>query len=210
VLTDVWTAADPIWRESFLLAWESFRVGSVPVGAVLVGPDGVVVSRGRNRFNESAAPPGEIAGSYIAHAEINALATLPPGEYGDHILYSTLEPCLLCSSALRFSHVGTVRFAAEDPFWHGMDRVPDANENIARRWSRREGPQRDGPLRTLGAVLPLISSVERGVRSVITVHEREMPEVLRLAQRLAGEPAARLRTLTLDQAAAEILGIASS
>jgi tRNA(adenine34) deaminase len=209
VLTDVWDAADPVWRECFVLAWESFRVGSIPVGAVLLGPDGAVVSRGRNRFNESAAPPGEIAGSYIAHAEINALATLPHGEYVDHVLYSTLEPCLLCSSALRFSHVGTVRFAAEDPFWHGMDRVPDANENIARHWTRRDGPL-EGPLRTLGAVLPLISSVERGVGSVIACHEREMPEVLRLARRLAGEPAARLRTLTLDQAASEILGSASS
>ncbi|GAA0913782.1 nucleoside deaminase [Virgisporangium aurantiacum] len=209
MLTDAWEAADPVWRECFLLAWESFRVGSIPVGAVLLGPDGAVVSRGRNRFNESVAPPGEIAGSYIAHAEINALATLPRGEYGDHVLYSTLEPCLLCSSALRFSHVGTVRYAAEDPFWHGIDRLPDVNENIARRWTRREGPLKS-PLRTLGAVLPLVSSVERDVRSVIAVHEREMPEVLRLAQRLAGEPAARLRTLTLDQAASEILGSASS
>ena len=206
MLTGVWKAAGPVWRECFVLAWESFRVGSIPVGAVLVGPDGGVVSRGRNRFNEPAAPPGEIAGSYIAHAEINALATLPRGEYVDHVLYSTLEPCLLCSSALRFSHVGTVRFAAEDPLWTGMDRVPDANENIARRWSRRDGPL-DGPLRTLGAVLPLISSIERGMRSVLDCHEREMPDVLRLAQSLNGE---RLRALTLDQAAAEILGGSAS
>lgn len=194
-----------VWRECFLLAWESFRVGSIPVGAVLVGPDGAVVSRGRNRFNEAVGPPGEIAGSRIAHAEVNALATLPPGEYRDHVLYTTLEPCLLCSSALRFSHVGTVRFAAEDPFWTGMDRVPDANENIARRWTTREGPV-EGPLRTLGAVLPLISSMERGARAVIECHEREMPEILRVAERFFGEPAVRLRTLTLDQAAAEILG----
>jgi len=194
-----------IWRECFLLAWESFRAGSIPVGAVLVGPDGAVVSRGRNRFNEPDGPPGEVAGSRIAHAEVNALATLAPGDYREHVLYSTLEPCLLCSAALRFSHIGTVRFAAEDPFWTGMDRVPDASENIARRWTRREGPL-DSPLRTLGAVLPLISSVERGAGLVIDCHERQMPEILRLAERLVGEPAARLRTLTLDQAAAEILG----
>ena len=42
------------------------------------------------------------------------------------------------------------------------------------------------------------------------VDERDMPDVLRLARRLAGAPATRLRTMTLDQAAAEILGIASS
>jgi hypothetical protein len=128
-----------IWRECFLAAWESFRVGSVPVGAVLVGPDGMVVTRGRNRFNEAAGPPGEVAGSYIA-----------------------------------------------------------------RWWTRREGPL-TGPLRTLGGVLPLISSVERGIRSVVERHAETMPDVLRLAERLAGAPAARLRTMTLDQAAAEIL-----
>lgn len=189
-----------IWRTCFELAFESFRAGSVPVGAALAGPDGVVVSRGRNRFNEPSGPPGQVAGSYLAHAELNALATLPPGSYPDHVLYTTLEPCLLCTSALRFSHVGTVRFAAEDPFWHSLDRIPELNENFARHWAVRDGPA-DGPLRTLGAVLPLMSSAERGATSVLDHHARAMPEVLRIALSLDPQ---RLRTLTLDQAAAEI------
>jgi tRNA(Arg) A34 adenosine deaminase TadA len=199
-----------IWRECFLAAWESFRAGSIPIGAVLVGPDGVVVARGRNRLNEPTGPPGEVAGSFVAHAEFNALATLPPGEYGDHVLYTTLEPCLMCTAALRHSHVGTVRFAAEDPLFHSLDRIPALNENIARRWTRREGPL-EGPLRTLGAVLPLISAMERGARSAFRYHADAMPDILRLAERMAGPPAARLRAMTLDQAAAEILhGSASS
>jgi tRNA(Arg) A34 adenosine deaminase TadA len=44
----------------------------VPVGAAVAGPDGSVVARGRNRIFD---PPGEgLAGTWIAHAEIDALA----------------------------------------------------------------------------------------------------------------------------------------
>jgi tRNA(adenine34) deaminase len=191
----------PVWRECFLLAWESFRVGSVAVGAVLVDPDGGIVARGRNRFNEPTGPPGEVAGSFVAHAELTALATVPPGDYAGHVLYSTLEPCLMCTGVLRHSHVGTVRYAADDPMWRGIERLPELNANVARRWARRDGPV-DGPLRTLGAVLPLISAVERNVGSVIRCHEETMPDVLRLARRWAGTC---LRAMSLDEAVAELL-----
>ena len=86
---------------------------------VLVDTNGEMVRFGRNRSNEKAGPVGQVVGSYIAHAEINALATLPPGDYGDYTLYTSLEPCFLCTAALRHSHVGVVRFAAPDPMWRG-------------------------------------------------------------------------------------------
>lgn len=183
---------DEPWRLAFELAWEAFRAGSIPVGAIVVDPAGGVVATGRNRFNEPTAPAGQLAGGHLAHAEVNALAVLPPGSYRDHTLYTTLEPCLLCTSALRYSHVGSVRFAASDPMWYGMDRLPEINHHIARRWSRRIGPL-EGWLATWGALFPLVSAVERGIRSVVECHAEAMPEVLRLARWVA-EPA-RLRQL---------------
>ncbi|MEV6289123.1 hypothetical protein AB0M41_01530 [Streptomyces sp. NPDC051896] len=50
---------------------------------------------------ETDTPPGQPAGTDLAHAEINALAQVPAGpRHPGHRLHTTLEPCLLCSSAL--------------------------------------------------------------------------------------------------------------
>ncbi|MCK9893010.1 hypothetical protein [Frankia sp. AgB32] len=43
--------------------------------------------------------PGQLAGSRIAHAEVNALAQLPMGSFADHELYTSVEPCCLCMGA---------------------------------------------------------------------------------------------------------------
>jgi len=201
-MTDPFARLAPAWRSCFLLAWEAFRAGSVPVGAVLVDAHGETVRYGRNRSNETTGPAGEVAGSYIAHAEINALATLPPGDYSDHILYTTLEPCFLCTAALRHSHVGVVRFAAPDPLWRGVERLPHLNDQIARRWTERDGPL-GGHLQTWAALLPLVSAVERGVRSVQHCHATAMPHVLALARAWAGTTADRLRAVDLDSALTE-------
>ncbi|HET6530044.1 MAG TPA: nucleoside deaminase [Actinoplanes sp.] len=190
---------DKAWRPCFELAWEAFQAGSIPVGAVLTDANGDTVCSGRNRSGERAGPAGQVVGSSIAHAEINTLATLPPGDYADHTLYTTLEPCFLCTAALRHSHVGVVRFAAADPMWHGVDRLPELSDQVARRWTRRDGPLR-GHLQTWAALLPLVSAVERGIVSVQQVHAVAMPEVLALARTWAGKEANRLRLLDLDSA----------
>ena len=192
-----WSTVEPAWQECFELAWEALRAGSLPIGAVLVDPSGAIVSRGRNRLNDDSAPTGQISGSFIAHAEINTLAALPPGDYSGHVLYSTLEPCFLCTAALRHSHVGAVRFAAPDPVWRGVERLRELNQAMARRLPRREGPA-SGPLEDLGAVLHLISAVERGITSVIESHEATMPDIVRLSRRLAGTR--ELRGLSLAEA----------
>lgn len=129
------------WRLPFELAWEAFRAGSRPIGAVLLDSEGRLVATGRNRSQESTAPPGQLVGTAIAHAEINALAQLPAGRhYENHRLYTTLEPCLLCSSALLHTHVRHVLYAAPDPYWTGIEHVPGVGGQIGARWARREGP----------------------------------------------------------------------
>jgi tRNA(adenine34) deaminase len=198
---ELFADVDPVWRLCLGLAWEAFQANSIPVGAVLVDANGATVRSGRNRSNEKDGPAGQVVGSNIAHAEINALATLPPGDYADHILYSTLEPCFLCTAALRHSHVGVVRFAAADPMWQGIERLPELSGQMARRWTRREGPL-GGHLQTWAALLPLVSAVERGIVSVQQSHAVTMPEVLLLARSWAGETANRLRGLDLDSALA--------
>ncbi|MEU3526922.1 nucleoside deaminase [Streptomyces sp. NPDC038707] len=137
------------WRLPFELAWQSLRADSRPVGAALLDPEGTVVAAGRNRSREATAPAGQLAGTDLAHAEINALARLPAGRrHPGHRLYTTLEPCLLCSGALIHAHVPHVVYAAADDRWRGVERVPEAGGAIAARWARREGPL-TGPLRPL-------------------------------------------------------------
>ncbi|HZU11419.1 MAG TPA: nucleoside deaminase [Chloroflexota bacterium] len=189
------------WRTCFELAWEAFRAGSIPVGALVVDAEGRIVSVGRNRIYEDDAPSGELRGTFLAHAEINALAALPPGHYPDHTLYTTLEPCLLCTAASVHSHIGTVRFAGIDPLWEGVVRLPEINAHVARRWPQRIGPL-PHPLALWGTLLPLLRSLELypdGV--VVETHHQTMPALVALGRDLinSGEMD-RLADVTLDAA----------
>jgi tRNA(adenine34) deaminase len=193
--------ADPVWRECFGLAWESFRAGGVAVGAVLVDPSRTVVARGRNRLADAGAPRGQLAGSHLAHAELNALATLPPGDYPGHTLYTTLEPCLLCTAALRYSHVGTVVYAGEDPLCAGIDRIPTLSPELAHRFTTRIGPAPE-PLRTLALVLHVLAGTSRGSRVVVDPRAGRYTWLLPLARSLDADA---LRRMTPTDGMATIL-----
>lgn len=88
------------------------RAGEVPVGALVV-VDGEIRGRGHN-LRESLNDPS-------AHAEILALrqAAAASGrwviEHGT--VYSTLEPCPMCASAIVQSRVGRIVFGTRDLRW---------------------------------------------------------------------------------------------
>jgi hypothetical protein len=65
---------------------------------------------------------------------------MPRGDYTDYTLYSTLEPCLLCTGAVCHTRIGQVRYASADPIFVGLDRLPELNAHVARRWPRWYGP----------------------------------------------------------------------
>jgi tRNA(Arg) A34 adenosine deaminase TadA len=130
--------AEP-WRAALELAWEAYLAGTIPVGSVVADADGRVVTRGRNRIFE---PPGHgLSGSRLAHAEVDALSQLPvTARYRDHVLYSTLEPCLLCTAATLLATVGRIEYAASDPFGGGCSGAIDTAH-----W-RRSAPEIAAPL----------------------------------------------------------------
>lgn len=85
--------------------------GEVPVGAVVVAPDGRVVAAAGNRTRETNDP--------TAHAEILALraacAAAGSERLPNHDLYVTLEPCPMCAAAISFARMGRLYYGAEDP-----------------------------------------------------------------------------------------------
>ncbi len=104
----------PAWDAAMTAALVEARAaldgGDVPVGAVVVDPDGVVVGRGRNVREGRADPTG--------HAEVVALreAAARRGEWrlDGHTLVVTLEPCTMCAGAAVLSRVERVVFGAWD------------------------------------------------------------------------------------------------
>jgi tRNA(adenine34) deaminase len=80
------------WRLALQEGWAAFCAGNPPVGAVITGPDGAVVASGRSRRHDQGGPAGQLAGTSLAHAEVNACAQLRPGRYRDHVLWVTRSP----------------------------------------------------------------------------------------------------------------------
>ncbi len=137
----VWAALSPPWQAVFTDAWASWRAGNYGVGAVLVDPgSGELVARGRNRVAERPTEPGVIAGNMLAHAEMNAFATMPSFNAGGLHLYTTLEPCLMCAATAMQLKVQAVHFAAVDEFYVGLADLWDAHPLTADRHPTRTGP----------------------------------------------------------------------
>jgi len=116
------------------LGWESFRAGSLGVGAT-VSRHGEVIATGRNRMAERDPGDDVLAGTSLAHAEMNVLAKLNVGIDEDGLeLWTTLQPCIQCLGAILLSPVRKVHVLAPDPLFRGIERVRDLNEFLARRW----------------------------------------------------------------------------
>jgi len=180
---------DAAWQRALAQAWKAHVLGNVGVGAVLTDRSGAIIAEGRNRVCDSTAPPGRLHGNYLAHAEMDVLAQLPVGDYEHHTIWTTLEPCLLCMSAVVTSHVGVVRFAAPDPLWLGIERLPEINAQADKRWPERIGPL-TGPVAAFSALLPMIWFFRRqGGGSATRAYATDHAELVDLAQRLAGEDA---------------------
>lgn len=94
--------------------------GEVPVGAVLLGPDGVVLAQAGNRVEELHDPS--------AHAEMLVMRAATAARGGkrlaDCTLVVTLEPCPMCAAALAHFRVGRVLFGAYDPKGGGVEHGP--------------------------------------------------------------------------------------
>ena len=104
--------SDQSYMERALACARAARdAGEVPVGAVLVDPEGAVLAEAGNSPIATNDP--------TAHAELRAVRTAAercnnyrlPGT----TLYVTLEPCPMCAGALVHARVARIVYGAADP-----------------------------------------------------------------------------------------------
>jgi tRNA(adenine34) deaminase len=85
--------------------------GDVPVGAVVLSPEGEVLGVGRN-LREAQGDP-------TAHAEVVAIRAAASALGGwrlhDCTLVVTLEPCVMCAGALMLARISRLVLGAWDP-----------------------------------------------------------------------------------------------
>jgi hypothetical protein len=134
--------------------------------------------------SDGKAPPGRLRSTAIAHAELDILGQLVPGDYKNHTLWTTLESCPLCTIAVVTSNIGRVAFAARDRLWDGISRLAELNDFIASRWPVRSGPLR-GAVSVFAELLPLLWFLDHKPNgSVVQKYESAHPKLLALARSL--------------------------
>lgn len=102
--------SEDLMREALIVAKSALSTGDVPVGAVIVNKDGVVVGKGFNEREANNDP--------TAHAEIVAIRSaanrLQNSRLDGCTLIVTLEPCAMCAGAIAQSRISKLVFGAWD------------------------------------------------------------------------------------------------
>ncbi|QNA94105.1 nucleoside deaminase [Microbacterium sp. Se63.02b] len=97
-------------RRALALAAEAAEASEIPVGAVVLAPDGRPIAEGRNTREATHDPTG--------HAEIEAMrraaAVVGSWNLEGHTLVVTLEPCIMCAGAILQARISRVVFGAWD------------------------------------------------------------------------------------------------
>ena len=97
-------------NEAIAIARIAVRTGDVPVGAIVLNKDGIVIGKGSNEREADNDP--------TAHAEIvairNAASRLQNSRLDGCTLVVTLEPCAMCAGAIAQSRISHLIFGAWD------------------------------------------------------------------------------------------------
>jgi tRNA(adenine34) deaminase len=184
----MWQSLTHPWQICLEQAWEAYCAGSVPIGACITGPDGQVLSCGRNRLlDDLPSAQKHICMTPLAHAEVNTLLAFDHSACDAHLctLYSAVEPCPLCMGALTMANIRTLCFAAADT-WAGASAIAAENRYVRSKNIHVIGPQR-ADLQSVIIAIQVESHLHRAgqtARRVVDVWEADNPAGVRMGFRL--------------------------
>ena len=175
------------WQICLEEAWAAYCAGSLPIGACVVDAQGHILSRGRNRIEETQAEPPHVCDNTLAHAELNALLALKAERQVRHAssLYTTTEPCPLCLGAFYMSSIRTLHFAAREPF-AGSTNLLGTTPYLSRKPIKVYGPA-DAELEILITALAVEFELSDGVlptSSVLQSWQQAIPAGVVLGEQL--------------------------
>lgn len=181
-----WQALPAAEQVVFRSAWASCTMGTVGVGCAILNEDGQIISSARNATRGSGDSDLPIAGTYVAHAEINALARIPTERNLDQCtLVTSILPCLMCAGAAVMAHVGYVRYLTADPLFPDFLTLREVGEIARRQWPvYQEAPQNEWTVLAL-----ILSAHSKAVTKpdglVMSTYDLLEPEAAGLLRRIA-------------------------
>lgn len=113
-------------REALKEADEAGKRGDRPIGAVIVH-NGKIISRSSSKFITMD--------SNVAHAENTAIFNCAPylKKHGKEcVIYTTVEPCIMCLSTIVMAKIKNIVFALQDRYMN-MKPFIDSNPYISER-----------------------------------------------------------------------------
>ena len=108
-------------------ALRAYHENEIPIGAVLIDEDGILIARDHNRIEQLH--------DATAHAEILTLQAasrkLKRRRLTDCTLYSTVEPCAMCAGALVLCRVKRLVYGATDSKFGAAESIFNVTNNPA-------------------------------------------------------------------------------
>ncbi len=97
---------------AYLEALKAYKENEIPVGAIILDKDNKVIAKAHNKKNK--------CNDVTAHAEILAIKKASKKLKSWHLdeckIYITVEPCLMCSSAILQSRIKSIYYGVESTF----------------------------------------------------------------------------------------------
>ena len=101
-------------------ARKAAKCSEVPIGAILVNPDGIIKQSSHNLVLRKSDP--------TAHAELNVVRAECESINNERLLnyrlFVTLEPCAMCAAALSYARVSQIVYGASDKKSGGVECGP--------------------------------------------------------------------------------------
>jgi tRNA(adenine34) deaminase len=137
----MWDTLSTPWQACLDEAWQAYCTGSLPIGAVIVGQDGEILTRGRNHIFQDGDLPFGAKNHEVMHAELQCTLALDQTNIPRRTaeLYTSMEPCPMCLSTWYMSGMAVLHYAARDPY-AGSTNLLESTWYMQKKGKKAYGP----------------------------------------------------------------------